>query len=385
MAAQKGLGDAMLRPQTGPLVHQTVVDAVGGPASPGAATANDFARQSMLQTNGGKLVRPVKELDTHLYNPHSIADRVFSPAELQSLRVANFNRATMAKRPAFSAKLHAGFASELSKWGSRAASAAVGHALGASLGVPLGEAGGLLLEQIGERVAKGRGLPHELNAVGKPPSRVAAIRGAVTAPTRNAVLAQLGRQQQPSPQATPSKVTSVTPLVKAFHDQESGGGRDISTSANNAHGDMQITPETFAKYALPGEHIDNRDDNMAVGKRILEDYEKRYDGDAARIATAYFSGPGNVAPPGSPTPWLEDRHDASGKRVSSYVADIVNRLSRPQRASGGRTGINHAEHAAALVRAADRAKKANGQQTSALLNVADATIAKALYVANRSI
>lgn len=117
-----------------------------------------------------------------------------------------------------------------------------------------------------------------------------------------------------------------TDIYNAIYGQESGGGRNTGTSVTGARGGMQIQPATFAQYAKPGENIDNPADNQAVGKRIIDDLSAKSGGDPARIAVGYFSGPGNIAPPGSPTPWKQDRADPTGKTVSSYVADVTKRM-----------------------------------------------------------
>nr|WP_249806859.1 lytic transglycosylase domain-containing protein [Bradyrhizobium sp. 62] len=123
-------------------------------------------------------------------------------------------------------------------------------------------------------------------------------------------------------------------VYDAIYAQESGGGRNTSTSVTGARGGMQIQPETFKQYARPGENIDNPSDNQAVGKRIIDDLSAKSGGDPARIAVGYFSGAGNIAPPGSPTPWKQDRADPTGKTVSSYVSDVLGRVNgkQPQKA-----------------------------------------------------
>lgn len=136
----------------------------------------------------------------------------------------------------------------------------------------------------------------------------------------------------PLPAATASQVADV---IMA---QESGG-RDGLVSVDGARGRMQIMPGTFAQYARPGESIDNPAANEAVGRRIIDDYSQRYGGDPDRIAVAYFSGPGNVAPPGSPTPWKEDRKDGNGKTVSGYVADARQRLGASAAPAQGASGL----------------------------------------------
>lgn len=113
---------------------------------------------------------------------------------------------------------------------------------------------------------------------------------------------------------------SADKLTDVIIQQESGNG---ATSTNLG----QIQPDTWAKYAQPGENANDPNDNRAVTKRILDDYNKRYNGDVARIAVAYFSGPGNVAPEGSPNPWKFNANDKNGKSVASYVSDITGKLN----------------------------------------------------------
>lgn len=121
---------------------------------------------------------------------------------------------------------------------------------------------------------------------------------------------------------------SFDDVVRSIHQQESGGKRTSATSTDGARGGMQIMPATFRQYARPGENIDNPADNMAVGRRIIADLYEKAGGDPARVAVGYFSGPGNIAPPSSPTPWKSDRADGNGKSVSSYVNDVMKRLGR---------------------------------------------------------
>lgn len=121
-------------------------------------------------------------------------------------------------------------------------------------------------------------------------------------------------------------VGGATDVKSAILGQESGNSDNAPISANGAVGPGQIKPETFARYAKPGESITNPQDNRAVSGRIVDDLQKKYPNDPARVAVGYFSGEGNIAPQGSATPWVRDTHDATGKSVSSYVADIQNRL-----------------------------------------------------------
>lgn len=128
--------------------------------------------------------------------------------------------------------------------------------------------------------------------------------------------------QQPGP-----PVTSMA-MGTAIRGQESGNNPNVGVSVNNAHGIGQITPATFAQFAKPGENIDNPADNAAVSQRMIDNYYTQYNGDTSRVAGAYFSGPGNVAPPDSPTPWRPDKQDGNGQSVSGYVNGINAKLGR---------------------------------------------------------
>lgn len=118
--------------------------------------------------------------------------------------------------------------------------------------------------------------------------------------------------QGPAPGGAPT-------LPGIFVQQESSGGK---TAPDNPY---QIQQGTFKQYARAGESWTNPADRSAVAQRVLASYHQKYGGDLGRIATAYFSGEGNVAPTGSPTPFVKNTADANGKTVASYVGDILGR------------------------------------------------------------
>lgn len=118
-------------------------------------------------------------------------------------------------------------------------------------------------------------------------------------------------------------------LSQIFLQQESSGGK---TAPDNP---FQIQKPTFDRFAQPGESWNNVADRNAVAQRMLTKFNQDYGGDLGRIATAYFSGEGNVAPAGSPTPYLKNVSDSNGKSVASYVNDIVRRAGAAPVAGGG--------------------------------------------------
>ena len=139
-------------------------------------------------------------------------------------------------------------------------------------------------------------------------------------------------------------------LYGAIAGVESNNGADPSTSVDGARGKFQIMPGTFQQYAKAGENIDTPADNEAVGHRIIDDYSGKYQGDAARVAVAYFSGPGNVAPAGSATPWKEDKRDGYGQTTSGYVSKVLSRMNGS--GQGGQSAVGNYPDEGALVQQA---------------------------------
>lgn len=158
------------------------------------------------------------------------------------------------------------------------------------------------------------------------------LAGHLEAPVRGAVAdADIARRMtggSPAAGGDASQSSSLDATKRAIHLNESGGAANAPTSLKGAVGGRQIMPGTFAQYAKPGERIDNPEDNAAVGDRIVEDLFRRFGGDPERVAVGYFSGPGNVSEPGSPTAWKVDKHDGK-KFTSDYVADVNRRMSGP--------------------------------------------------------
>ncbi|CAB4154472.1 LT_GEWL domain containing protein [uncultured Caudovirales phage] len=126
----------------------------------------------------------------------------------------------------------------------------------------------------------------------------------------------------------------LSPVIQAIYGQESGSGATQATSVNGARGGMQVIPATFQRYAKPGERIDNPDDNMRVGVRIIKDLATKFGNNPAKIAAGYFSGEGNVNA-GKGSAWKRDARDGNGKSVSGYVSDVMQRVAGISNAQAG--------------------------------------------------
>ena len=120
---------------------------------------------------------------------------------------------------------------------------------------------------------------------------------------------------------------AIKPVIQAIYAQESGSGKNARTSIDGARGGMQVIPATFARFARPGEDINNPDDAVRVGIRYAKYLGDKFGNDPAKIAAGYFSGEGNVNS-GQGSAWKNDRADGNGKSVSGYVSDVMKRIGQ---------------------------------------------------------
>jgi len=107
-----------------------------------------------------------------------------------------------------------------------------------------------------------------------------------------------------------------------------------------------IIPGTFNLYKRGAESFDNPADRAAVKERVIADLWQKAHGDPERVAVGMISGPGNIAPPGSPTPWKENRSDG---RVT--VAQYVDKFNEHLAALGGAGAGSPVQPAAATTTA----------------------------------
>jgi hypothetical protein len=182
--------------------------------------------------------------------------------------------------------------------------------------------------------------------------------GAGTGPSASAGTTGTATSAEPTakPAAdTGTQYASVGDVFKhAMFGQESSYGRNPSTSVTGNIGPMQISKSLFGEYAQRGENIHDFNDNLRVGNRILDDYLKKYNGDWQRAAVAYYSGEGNVAPAGSPTPYkrnISPRPGVPGPSTAGYIAQVGAKMrlaqnapatlaSAPPLTDGGRMPVN---------------------------------------------
>lgn len=171
------------------------------------------------------------------------------------------------------------------------------------------------------------------------------------------------------------------------------------TSPKGALGIAQVMPRTGPEAArLAGEEwsldrlMYDRDYNMKLGQAYFDKQMQDF-GDVAAALAAYNAGPGATRTALNEAK-RTGRHFLSFLKpeTQNYVAKILRgppmaaRGGRIERATGGKVGsVDHVKEAANLIAAAERAKRAHGEDTKPLLEEHDDTIVHALKVANDAI
>lgn len=132
-----------------------------------------------------------------------------------------------------------------------------------------------------------------------------------------------------------ARVGRSSDISDAIAGQEWSGKGPAPTSIDGAVGPSQILPATAVRYGLAANEAEAKaklqDPAFATQARntIIAQISAlpNVQGDPARIAVGYFSGEGNIAPPGSPTPYIHDYKDGNGKSTSTYVSDVTGRMA----------------------------------------------------------
>lgn len=128
----------------------------------------------------------------------------------------------------------------------------------------------------------------------------------------------------------PTGNPALKDISTAIGGQEWHGKGPAPTSVNGAIGPSQITPDTARRYGLDPAKLHDPTYAAQARDTIIAKISAlpNVQGDPARIAVGYFSGDGNIAPAGSPTPFIHDAADGTGKKTSAYVADVMARLQK---------------------------------------------------------
>jgi hypothetical protein len=228
-------------------------------------------------------------------------------------------------------------------------------------------------------------------------------RAGQIAPT--AARAGVAAEVAQTPTMAPGPSASADDDLQRRQLQVESGGRQFTptgepvTSSKGATGIAQIMPTTGPEAASLADEEWNperlRTDeayNRRLGKAYLDKQIADFGGDTVAGLAAYNAGPGAVrramqrarVEGGNYLAYLPRETQDYVRKIMSGPA-VAARGGRIQRASGGRTGMNHAAEAARLVSLAERGKKELGKRTEPLLQKHDDEVAVALSAANKAI
>ena len=115
-------------------------------------------------------------------------------------------------------------------------------------------------------------------------------------------------------------------LQRGIYGQESGYGKAKTDKPNyaGARGPMQITPGTFKwmkdSNIIPKDYdIKNPEQNKAAGDALIGHYYTKYQGDPAKVAAAYYAGPGAINKDGTINTHWRDRKNSKAPNVGQYI------------------------------------------------------------------
>jgi len=128
----------------------------------------------------------------------------------------------------------------------------------------------------------------------------------------------------------------VQAVAASIYQQESGGGRNTATSNAGAVGGMQMLPATFARFAQPGEDINDPEANARAAVRYLKHLEAKAGGDPALMAAGYYGGEGALEKARRGVA-VRDPRNPSAPDTLQYAQDVVARTgggAKPAQAGG---------------------------------------------------
>jgi len=115
-------------------------------------------------------------------------------------------------------------------------------------------------------------------------------------------------------------------IQRGIYGQESGSGKAKTDKPNyaGALGPMQIMPGTFkwmkdAKIIPQDFDIKNPEQNRAAGNALISHYYTKYQGDPAKVAAAYYAGPGSIRKDGTINTHWRDRKNPKAPDVGQYI------------------------------------------------------------------
>lgn len=132
------------------------------------------------------------------------------------------------------------------------------------------------------------------------------------------------------------KLDPLTALQRGIYGQESGYGKAKTDRPNyaGATGPMQIMPKTFdwmkKKKIIPKDFdIKNPEHNKQAGNALIAHYYQKYQGDTAKVAAAYYAGPGAINKDGTINTHWRDKKNPTAPTVGQYINQTLAKANLP--------------------------------------------------------
>lgn len=132
------------------------------------------------------------------------------------------------------------------------------------------------------------------------------------------------------------KEDPLTALQRGIYGQESGSGKVKTDKPNyaGARGPMQIMPGTFdwmkKLKLIPQDYdIKNPKHNKEAGDALIAHYYKKYQGDPAKVAAAYYAGPGAINKDGTINTHWRDKKNPKAPTVGQYINQTLAKANLP--------------------------------------------------------
>jgi len=132
------------------------------------------------------------------------------------------------------------------------------------------------------------------------------------------------------------KEDPLAAIQRGIFGQESGYGKAKTNKPNyaGAVGQMQIMPGTFdwikKLKLIPQDYdINNPKHNREAGNALIAHYYKKYQGDPAKVAAAYYGGPGAINKDGTINTHWRDRKNSKAPTVGQYIDQTLAKANLP--------------------------------------------------------
>lgn len=129
-------------------------------------------------------------------------------------------------------------------------------------------------------------------------------------------------------------------LARSIYMQESGGGKNTTTSNAGAVGGMQIIPSTFASMADKDWDINNPEQNARAGLRYIKRLNQVSGGDPMLTAVGYYGGEGAIDKARQGIAVFDPRNPNAPSTLQ-YGKQVIDRLASTTTSDSNPVGVSN--------------------------------------------